>query len=188
MAVGKNDDLNSSKRIVKNSFFVSFFVLIGKVLGFAKQAVIAWAFGASNTTDTYFFADACASTIGQVMADSTAPVVTTNCVDIAEKERNDNIFSFLFESLLFFGVIGIGIVLLNMALSVPLSLALSGLNGSINQEQLVLFIVAISPIVFFMTISGVIQGYLNSVHVYIPGKLASLFLSVFIIVFVLFGN
>ena len=88
--------MGKEKNVVKSSLAISAIVLIGKALGFVKQAVIAWAFGASATTDIYFAADGYTSMFGQIMGQSVGPAVLTR-KEI--RSRQNNLLSNAFSSL-----------------------------------------------------------------------------------------
>ena len=67
-----------SSRIVKNSIVVSGVVCLGKILGFLKQAVLAWAFGANGGTDVYFTADSYIVMFAQIQTASISPSILTD--------------------------------------------------------------------------------------------------------------
>ncbi len=67
--------MDDQKNIVKKSASISLIVLIGKILGFVKQAVIAWAFGSNSLTDIFFAAGGYATIFGQIMNQSVGPAV-----------------------------------------------------------------------------------------------------------------
>ena len=50
-----SDPKSHHRRIIKGILWVSFFVLIGKVVGAAKEMAIAWRYGVSGTVDAYVF-------------------------------------------------------------------------------------------------------------------------------------
>lgn len=176
---------NSHSKILKRSFFVSVTVLLSKALGFVKQAVIAWAFGSSGSTDVYFFADGYASMFGQIMSESVAPLVSTSYIEQKERKSETKANDVVYKSLVFYGLIGVALVIINSILVNPIASLFGASYSSDQQKELVFFLLCIFPIILMMTVCGVIQGYLNSVNRYIPGKLASLFLSVFIILSVI---
>ena len=184
----KNNN-SDHKGFIRNSASISALVLIGKVLGFAKQAVIAWAFGANGLTDVYFSADGFTSMLGQIIGQSVSPAVLTQYVSIDEKEGKDSANRFIKNAYRISLVLGLLLAAISALLSGYIC-NIIGISYTDNQrEQLRFFLLALLPIVVFTSLTGVSQGYLEGNRRFIPGRLSSLFFSVFIISFIiLFRN
>lgn len=93
------EDGNGSKKLLKNGLFVSSLVFLGKILGFIKQAEIAWAFGASGVTDTFFAADGYVALFSQIqMYSITSNILTEYRVVKSDHkiELNKGMKTFLF--------------------------------------------------------------------------------------------
>ena len=95
--MGKNET-----NIVKKSVSISLLVVIGKVLGFIKQAVIAWAFGSNALTDVYFAADGYTSMFGQIMTQTVGPTVLTQYIHVNERNDHEGAKRLVRESYIFF--------------------------------------------------------------------------------------
>ena len=174
-----------SNGIIKYTFSISAIVLVGKVIGFLKQAVIAWAFGANATTDIYFAADGYTSMFGQIMGQSVGPTVLTRYVKLDEEGQKDKAKKLIKESFFFFGLIGIIVVSANILLSSNIC-NLIGISYTASQKQeLKFFLIALCPVMIFTSLSGVSQGYLDAHKRFLPARLCSIFFSVSIIVFVI---
>ena len=174
---------------IKRGFFISFFVLVGKVLGFIKQAIIAWAFGADGSTDVLFAADGYTSMFAQITNQSVAPAVLTHTVSLSETEKQEESINLVRSAFIFFPVVALIICGISVLFS-PLISSLIGFSYSVDQKNtLRIFLIALCPVIFLSSITGVSQGYLESKHIFLPGKIFSFLISCFMIVFVvLFHN
>lgn len=170
--------------IVKSSIIVSGVVTFGKVLGFIKQSVIAWAFGANAKTDIFFAADGYTSMFGQMMMQSIGPTVLTHYVseDHISKEKAEDLIR---ASLLFFPLLGTIIAAISILLSAQISSMIGISYDPLQRKELQFFLIALCPVIIFTSLTGVIQGYLDANNRFVPAKLCSLFFSVSIIIFVL---
>lgn len=168
--------------IVKYSTLLAVLVCVGKVLGFIKQSVIAWAYGANSTTDIFFAADGYTSTIAQIISASVAPTVLTSYILIKNKGRENDANKLVSNSLAFFSLISVILMILSIVFSEQIARVI-GISYSGDERKLLSsFIIELSVVILFSSISGVMQGYLNANNRYAPGRLASLFYSIFSIV------
>ena len=172
----------SRDNAVKHTVSISVIVLLGKALGFIKQAVIAWAFGANATTDIYFAADGYTSMFGKIMGSSAAPTVLTKYVKLDEEGKKDKAKQIVRESFFFFGIIGLLLTAINILFSTNIC-NIIGISYSADQKQeLHLFLIVLCPVMIFTSLAGVSQGYLDAHRRFLPAKLCSLFFSVSIII------
>ena len=181
--------MENKKSIVKKSASISIIVLIGKVLGFVKQAVIAWAFGSNALTDVYFAADGYTSMFGQIMIQSVGPTVLTQYVKLSEEGKEEEAKKLIRNSYLFFALLSIVVIAINIIFSRQIC-DFIGISYSADQKtELRFFLIALCPVMFCTAMIGVSSGYLDSHNRFLPGRLTSLFFSVCIIVtVVLFKN
>lgn len=63
-------DIKKSNNIATSAFLVTAMMLSFKILGFIKQAVIAYYFGANGDTDIYFVAYGFVSGISEIIINS----------------------------------------------------------------------------------------------------------------------
>ncbi len=174
-----------SDSVVKYTVSISAIVLLGKILGFIKQSVIAWAFGSNATTDIYFAADGYTSMFGQIMGQSVGPTVLTRYVKLDDDGHKDKAIKIIKESFFFFMLIGLLIVSINILFSSKIC-SLIGISYTLEQKkELRFFLIALCPVMIFTSLAGVAQGYLDAHKRFLPAKLCSLFFSVSIIVSVL---
>ena len=175
--------------IIKHSAIISAVGLLGKILGFVKQAVIAWAFGSNGVTDIYFAADGYTSMFGEIMRTSVAPTVLTRYVKLNEEGQNEKGKKLIQECFLFFGLIGIVLVAINILLAHAICNIIGISYTDAQKSELVFFLRALCPVMLFTSIAGVAQGYLDAHKRFVPAKLCSFFFSFSIIVSViLFRN
>ena len=174
--------IKNNKTLIKPGITIAVIVCVGKILGFAKQSVIAWAFGADGTTDVYFAADSYIGMLGQIIITSLAPLVLTHYLSC--KQRKGELLSnrLLRDCLLFFPAIGIFIAFISCVFSQQISEVL-GISYSVSQKaELSRFIIYLSPVIILTSIIGVIQGTLEANYKFTPAKLSSLFFSISIII------
>ncbi len=175
--------------IVKHSVIISVVVLIGKILGFVKQAVIAWAFGSNGVTDIYFAADGYTSMFGEIMRTSVAPTILTRYVKLNEGGQDEKGRKLIQECFLFFGIIGILLVAVNVLLAPTICNVIGISYTNAQKAELVFFLRALCPVMLFTSVAGVAQGYLDAHNRFVPAKLCSFFFSFSIIICViLFRN
>lgn len=174
-----------SSKIIKNSVIISGIVCLGKLLGFLKQAVLAWAFGANGTTDVYFAADSYIVMFAQIQTVSIAPSVLTEYVFLDETKKKRDLEYFLRKSFVIFPTIALVLILINILLSGQISMAL-GISYSLDQRQeLQKLMICLCPVIFFASFSGVSNGILDANEKFAPSKFLSLFFSTAIIVSVI---
>ena len=177
--------MEKEKSGLKSSFSISFVVLLGKILGFIKQAVIAWAFGANTTTDIFFAANGFTYMFAQIMGQSVSPTVLTGYVELDEKGKKKQATDLIRQSFFFFGLVGLCLIVVIILFS-PLICELFGVNYTMEQKkEFRFFLIALCPEVLFTSLSGVAQGYLDGHKRFLPGKLCSLFFSLSIIISVI---
>ncbi|MBR0456974.1 MAG: polysaccharide biosynthesis protein [Firmicutes bacterium] len=171
--------------IVKKSASLSLLVIVGKVLGFIKQAVIAWAFGSNAVTDIYFAADGYASMFGQIMGQTVGPTVLTQYIHLNENGDESRSRKLIRDSYVFFAGLSVAVILINFCFADNIC-HIIGISYTDEQlSELKYFLVAMLPVVLFTSMIGVSSGYLDSHNRFLPGRLTSLFFSVSIIIFVL---
>ena len=175
----------SRHNIAKSSLLIAALVCAGKVLGFLKQGVIAWAFGANNTTDILFAADGFTSTILLILSNSIAPTVLTSYLLIRNQQGEQRANRLINHSLLFFFLVSAVLVSLSCIFAGQIS-GIIGISYSPEQRQLLTrYVRELSIGILFSSVVGVFQGYLNAENRFTPGRLASLYYSVFSILAVL---
>lgn len=176
--------MNNDNTILKKSTSLGVLAICGKILGFIKQAVIAWAFGANALTDVFFAADGYASMFGQIMGQTVSPTVLTQHIKLQSIDEKRS-RAIIHNSYLFFGLLSLVVILINCLFADQICTVI-GLAYSPDQtKELGVFLVAMLPVMFFTSMAGVSTGYLDSFNRFVPGRLNTVFYSVSIILVVL---
>lgn len=174
--------MNERKSMVaKESILIAMLVCFGKIIGFVKQGVIAWAFGSSVETDLFFSADGYTSTISQILGKSIEPTVLSSYILMknADEEKADALIKYNY---CFFSFVSVVLITLSVFFSRYIS-QLIGISYTYAQKiALTKMIGQLSPVILLTSIAGVAQGYLNANHKYMPSRINSLFFSCFSIV------
>lgn len=183
----RQDSTNLSKT-TKSAVIISAVVLTGKVLGFIKQSVIAWAFGASITTDLYFSADGFMSMLGQIQSSAISLSIITKYVQLKERKGSNRANALACNAFIVFSVIAFILVILIVLFADKISVLL-GISYSVGErKQLAQFLIFLTPGIICTCIIGVSQGILDGNDRFIPSKLLTLFFSISIIVSIVLLN
>ncbi len=168
--------------LIKKGLTLSVIVGIGKILGFIKQAVIAWAFGANIGTDLYFAADSFIAMFGQIQLASIAPSILTSYIYLRETNKRAEAEKILNASFSFFPFLSLIIIIILIALSEYISTALGVAYSTEQRLNIQKYLIILSPVILFTAFSGVAQGVLDSNEHFSESKLLSLFFSISIII------
>lgn len=170
------------KSILKSGLSVSFIVLIAKVLGFVKQMVFAWIFGANIETDMYVIAEGFVYPIAIVIFSSISVVLLSEYVyEKNEKKKN------LLISNMHFVYVGISlIIILAMIVFAPFISKIIAMGYDATQLKLITrYIRFFSPIILIYCIMSINGAVLEGEKHFIPTKLQSIFMSIGVIIFAL---
>jgi len=91
--------------IFKETFYISSIHLSTKVLGFLEKLLIAYIFGASETSDAYFFSFSVFIIIFDFFNETTSPALLPEYVKIISKEDKKRLFNSAFSYLITIGFI-----------------------------------------------------------------------------------
>lgn len=184
----KRNNTVLSKKTTKSAIIMSAVVLVGKVLGFVKQSVIAWAFGASAVTDLYFAADGFMSMLGQIQSSAISLSLITKYVQLKEKKNPDRANALACNAFAVFTVIALILVILIVLFSDKISGVLGISYTVAEKKQLGEFLIFLTPGIVCTCIIGVSQGILDGNERFIPSKLLTLFFSVSIVLSIVLFN
>lgn len=173
---------NSSKKIVKSSIYIMIVVLLGKVLGFIKQMVIAWKFGTSSSIDVYFTADSFTLMFAQIILLSVPPAIVTIFLKLKGNHKEES--NFVSSTFVFLTIIGIVLSVFICIVSLPLSNILGISYTSLQKDTLSKYIIYLCPAIIFACVSGVSSGVLQSKNKFLQDKMLGIFLSMSIILFI----
>lgn len=171
----------NSQSIVKSALGVALMMLAFKFLGFIKQAVIAYVFGANSQTDTYFIAWGFVSGISEALVNALlVSLIATYTSLIVNQGRNEasKLINGILEILVPGSFIIIGIVIV---LAPLISNVLAPSYQGEDKTLLVHFIRVLSPILFFSCFELVFRAVLDSNKCYFISRLQSLIYSISVI-------
>ena len=170
---------STNNKIIKSSMYVMIVVLLGKILGFLKQMVIAWKFGTNPSIDVYFTSDSFTCMLGQILILSIPPAIVTIYLKLKNDKEKES--KFISSTFIFFIIIGIFLSVINCIFSTPLSNVL-GISYDIGQKaNLSRYITLLSPVILFSCIASVSSGVLQSKNKFLQDKFLGIFLSISII-------
>lgn len=173
------------KRIIRSATLMMALTVVCKVLGFAREVLIARSYGAGTDTDAYFLASnviITLSTIATPIASATIPVLmkVLHRKGVEGKQRYaSNLANIVFVVTALVAVLG--------ALFSPVLVSVIANNFSQEQYWLAVRIVWIGlPAIVLSALLGVFRGYLQSEGRFADTALSDLILNLSYIVFLLF--
>lgn len=170
------------KNIAVSAFLVTAMMLSFKIIGFIKQAVIAYYFGANSITDSYFVAYGFVTGITEIVVNSVRVsiiVVYTSTITSYGKKKADALISTLLEIMMPISLLIISVI----SISSPLIVQLLAPSYTYDQKNvLIQFICILAPIVSLSTIELIMGAVLDSCKNFFVPRLQSLIYSTVIIV------
>ncbi|WP_238389867.1 murein biosynthesis integral membrane protein MurJ [Arenibacter aquaticus] len=175
---------NLNQQFIKNVITVGFVSLLIKALGFYKELVIAQEFGLSELLDTFLIAILIPGFISTVFLSSYKNVFIPNY--ISELKQKGDISSFQTTSFLVTLSIGLFFILITYLFSdVYLETFFAGHTNS-YYDLIKLQLHYILPCLIFWAVSSLLTGLLNIDNEYFFASFGSLFMTISIIVCLLF--
>ena len=164
--------------MLKSITNISFVILIVKLVGFIKQAVIAAYFGASELTDTYLLVSELLESLGEVLFSSIAVSFLTIYTDIIindnKKERNQFV-----SSTLIYGIpVAIVLSFIVFLFAEPISYILAPGYSDIEIVNVVRYMKILSFSIVMMFIASVCRAILDAEKFFIPSKLEGIIKSI----------
>lgn len=181
--------LKNNNSIIKTTIIVSLIVLVGKVLGFFREAIIAAIFGANVQTDAFFFAQNMPAMIFPAVCSSISTAFLSQFVVRQEQKGYTNVDRYASKILNSTILIGFGLGLLGIVLS-PILVSVFGpgftdvgKNLAIHYTKLIMGAFVLNMIQYMFC------AILNSRNIFIASQVAGLLYNVVIIILTLvFGN
>ena len=170
--------MNQKNSILKSAFLVTAMMLAFKIIGFIKQAVIAYFFGATLETDTYFIAYGFVAGISEAIVKSllvSIVAVYTNLRIRAGKETAEKLINGLVELLVPLFLL----IALFVTSSAPLfSKILAPSYSSTLQSTLSKYIMILAPVFIFSSLELIFGAVLDSHKSFFIPRLQSFIYSV----------
>lgn len=159
-----------SKKEVKSGSINVVIIAFEKILGFIKQMVFAYYFGAGTGTDMYYLAQNIVAIINTCFNTSVPVSFLSIYINNGMRNKDENEQSRYFSMMIYpFIVIALGLSFL---------MFLFGCMIKTKNIELSLYIKVLSIIIFLYCISGIFSASLECLESYIPSKTASLFISI----------
>lgn len=175
----------AKKGLVKATGIVAVFTVVGKVLGFVREASLAAVFGATEATDSLLVAETLPTLFFAIISYG----VTTAYIPIYTKVRlergQEDAWGFARNTLTALFIVGVLIVLLGTTLSEQLVRLVAPGFGQKMIAQTSALTRLIFPIAIFQLVSGVLTGMLQSESNFSLPAMAALVQNGFIIIGVL---
>lgn len=167
--------------IIAMTVNVSVLIIIGKVLGFVRNSVIAAYFGANEVTDAFFLAEGMPGTIFPAVCNSISTAFISLYVKrLVENEKKGEKFAsrtLVMTSLLAVVLSIIGVI------AAPLYVPLLAPGFSMGQTDLAIYLTRLSMGAFFLTmLQYMLSAILNSKKFFIASNVAGVVYNVSIIV------
>lgn len=157
-------------------------LFVGKVLGFIKQLIVGWTFGANQGTDIFFIAEGFIATVNNAIFAAFAVTLLRSYV-IKKKKGDDTATSQLLSNTLFMGTIGAFVILTIMDFLAPaVAKLLAPAYMPSEIQQLSKYIILLSPAIFICSMTSVLGAVLDGERLFIFSKLSGIITSICYIV------
>ena len=168
------------KKFLSNSFIVSFFLLLSKILGFVRDMLLATFFGSGVAMQAFLVAFRIPEFMRKV---ASSGAITQVLNPYIKNEINDSQKRFIASVLIVIAVVMLGVVLFcTLTQSWTISIYAAGFddNATVSQLSSSLFKIMM-PYVLFILIVSIISAILNSQHKYIVASAIPIILNVVMI-------
>lgn len=179
-----------NKKIIKSSFIIIILIILGKIMAFIRDALIASNFGATYVTDIYMFSLGIVmllTTIGYGLTTTLIPIHTENIENKTQQEKNifvSNILNTAGIATILFVTVGIIIAPYIIYIFAP------GFRENpeiFNSSVYILRIMFIS--LFFVCVQSIVTGVLQAhKEFYAPAAMAFVSNIIFVIYLVFLSN
>lgn len=174
--------INQSKdHLVKTTIGVSLIVILGKLLGFGRETLIAAYYGATAETDAFFFAQSMPAMIFPAVCNSLSTAFLSLYVKRTTEMGEENGERYASRMLLSTSLLGIVLSGIGVLL-VPLLVPLMAPGFSDEQLMLAIYLSQLNMGAFILGIPQyMLSAILNAKHLFIGSQVASLFYNATII-------
>lgn len=160
-------------KYLKISLILSFIVILSRILGFIRESIVAYYYGTSKEADMYFLAISIPEIFSKLLiTGALGTILVPLFVKVNVKNtRSDlyTIYNFMSKYVLMFFLI-VSLIIFTLASFLAKSL---GQNYSILEQSYLTDLIRIVIFsIIFLSLSGVIKSYLNSLEIFIPSAIA----------------
>ncbi|GAB6179375.1 murein biosynthesis integral membrane protein MurJ [Desulfotomaculum defluvii] len=158
--------MSTGKMIVRATLVVAIINLLSRILGFVREQVIAYMFGATNVTDAYVVAYNIPNAVFAIVIGALATVVVPVFSEYAAKGQREEAWR-LFNTVITMVIIIFTLVTIAGIFAAPLLVKLTAPGLSTETASLASRLTVIMlPILVFYGLSTVFQGLLNANQVF----------------------
>ena len=178
-----NRKINKKINLLSMAFLLMVVEVIAKFLGFIKQMIIAYYFGAQNAIDVYFVASDFINGFSNAII-SSARIAIIAVYTSYRLEKSEHEGARLISKILqLVTVISIVMMFIFNIFSKQISYILAPAYSDNNRSLLTKYIFYLSGIIILTFVCMVFESILNSHEIFLINKLRSIFYSVIIILF-----
>lgn len=178
--------MSQTKRAAQSILMLIIFAFFSKVFGFFRQALIAAQFGSGIETDTYFISQS-ANTLFMIiitssLATTTIPIFTQITAFEGKKRKIDHASNLL-------SITSVVAVLISALAWVMAPLVMKVFAYGFDKEQygFAVFMMRLGiPSILFASLSGVLNGYLQSENRFFASSIEGITQNFFFIIFLIF--
>lgn len=172
---------SSRKSIIKALFSVSGLVILGKLLGFIKQAVSAGYFGATAHTDIISLSEGIITDVDYLLVQTLITAFIPVYIGIKQKDEKKS-WDFVSNTLLLFSSISIVLVLLIEIFAGVISKVIAPSYSSELTGMLAGYVRFFAPVLIIIVLLALFNALLKANSHFIPGECISLVQSVITII------
>ena len=177
------------KSIVKSTVMVSIFVILCKLLGFAREAIIAALYGANASTDAFFFAQGMPGSIFPSVCNSISTAFTSLYVSKKITSKKEDSDAYASKMIVFAVTIGICLSLIGVFLS-PIIVPVFSPGFSGDQKTLAIELTRITMGAFFLImIQYMVNSVLQSNQKFLSTQIGNIMYNIVVVVLtIVFGS
>lgn len=167
---------------VKSVSNVAIILIIGKILGFIKQIILASFYGTSKQTDLFFTSYFFITEISTAFFSAVGVVLLSAYAKIKKNDKK-NTYKLISSTLIFFVILSFLIsIILFCFPNIFVKLIAPGFDNTIKKE-LILYLRVLSPVAILFCIQSIFNSILEYEKKFIPTKTLTIILNSFIICF-----
>ncbi len=168
--------------IVKSTSYVMIVLVVVKIIGFLKQAVIAAYFGTSIDMDLYLIASDFITEVGTVFFSSLSVNFLTMFVQLLVKKGKKEADVLLSNTLIFFIPVAVAIIMVIWIFTDPISALIASGYGAAQRKIVGKYIRIVSIVIINICISNICTAVLEGEKIFLPGKFVGIIQSVCLVI------
>ena len=172
------------KKILKTIGILSILVLFGKALGWLREVLISYRFGAGYISDVYVFEDGFVNALNSIFSS----IISTTFIPIYIKMKSDEKNKYISNIFSIFGFIICLLIILCEIFTIPILKGFApGFFNLYNMTEVILVTRIMLITVLFVFIENVLIAIFQANEYYYFSALQSIILNVSLLIFLVFG-